>query len=216
MNGCDPICIIPELVPILVSILDVQLQGVCELAFTSYSRRTSSDCDSSFVIVPNVNEHVHENNTCCVFCQRKLSKYEDEDWLSGEVKEEVEEGVDAGKPSHSRVRKSVLRDLGQKGSGDEMDTIARYVPHGYYLRSLDQSEYQTPLPPSSQGTRATPLPTYPHLSKPHLPAPLIPKGNSANDFYEALDAKDQEIRKGEVKIMVKCIVQMLVCLTVLF
>ena len=130
--------------------------------------------------------------------------YDEEEWLPGEMQskeeKEEEEGIDGDQPGHGRVRKSVMRDLGNKVTGDEMDTIARFVPHNYYLRSLDQPE-QTQLLPLSQDTRSNPLSVCPYtLPKPCLPAPPTPKGNSANDFYEALDARDQEIRKGSVKI----------------
>ncbi len=154
--------------------------------------------------------------------QRKLISYEeDQDWqlnAEQEKEEQEQEEVDqsemadgASGSEHGRVRLSVLRDLGLKQTGDEMDTISRNPSHSYYLRSLERPEQQVSLPPFvlSQGSTtevtfnlsggARPVTTdcpyaLPTLS---LPAPPTPKGRSAGDFYEALNARDQEIRKGQ-------------------
>lgn len=110
-----------------------------------------------------------------------------------------------------------LADLGLKTTGDEMDTIARYVQHPYFLRSLTQSgsypgpkadnqhveQQQQPqqklkitvqkssrLPQGVDSRQAYVIPN------PQLLPPPRPKGTSANDLYESLDARDQDIRKG--------------------
>lgn len=108
---------------------------------------------------------------------------------------------------------SELADLGLKTTGDEMDTIARYVEHPYFLRSLTQSgSYPGPSTETSAGQVGLQLQTLldqkskmisgidsrqkydiPNLQ---LAPPPRPKGNSANDIYESLDARDQDIRKG--------------------
>ncbi len=103
----------------------------------------------------------------------------------------------------------MLKDLGNKFTGDEMDTIARTVSHQYYLRSLDQPlQYPSKYP--GQGskklepavntstavvTQATACPyAIPKLRLKTLPTP---KGNTAGDYYDALDSRDADIRKGE-------------------
>ena len=105
-----------------------------------------------------------------------------------------------------------LVDLGLKTTGDEMDTVARYVEHPYFLRSLTQSGAY-PGPKTKQVTKAPvhqrritvnrkiagidsrqvyDIPTL------RLPPPPRPKGISANDFYESLEARDQDVRKGKM------------------
>lgn len=108
--------------------------------------------------------------------------------------------------SGGRVRETVLKDLGNKVTGNEMDTITKTVQHGYYLRSLDQnlsfsgpdSQRRTPIPPSTlpHTTTTTTTTCLYDIPKPRLPAPPTPRGTSAADYYDALDARDQEIRKG--------------------
>ena len=156
----------------------------------------------------------------CVSFQQPLPTYDEEDWLpsqdtadqAGRGDDDDDEGIDdsegTGAPKRGVVSKAILRDLGNKYTGDEMDTIARVAAHGYYLRSLDQPESGTKIedflmkqqtarpvfiPPSAQTTATCPY----VIPKPRLPAPPIPRGSGANDFYEALEARDQEIRKGE-------------------
>ncbi len=151
-----------------------------------------------------------------------MAVYDGEEWLpsSEHPTEEEDEGVGVdvggareGTPEGKRraVSKAVLKDLGNKSTGDEMDTIARMAHHGYYLRSLDQVEahpglegftaspaalllLSPPVPP--QGAVATTCPY--GIPRPNLPPPPTPRGVTAADYYEALDARDQEIRKGEL------------------
>ena len=144
-----------------------------------------------------------------ILFQRKLLAYEDEEWLprrSGEDEEEEEEGKESEAVA---ISKTILDDLGNKFTGHEMDTIARHVLHGYHLRSLHQplqsDRPKNPNPPEPAPI-TNPQTSQPHVTavdcpyvipKPHLPPPPTPKGTTANDYYEALDARDQEIRKGE-------------------
>ena len=111
-----------------------------------------------------------------------------------------------------------LADLGLKTTGDEMDTVARYVEHGYYLRSLIQSgaypgpkgepvvkpavqlqQRQIAVPRTTAGVDSRQVYDIP---TPRLPPPPKPKGTSANDHYESLDARDQDIRKGKKLVVV--------------
>ena len=115
-----------------------------------------------------------------------------------------------GGPEEKRraVSKAILKDLGNKTAGYEMDTIARMAHHGYYLRSLEQSQTHPGLEGFTQGPAAPPpFPSHPpqstvvtscpyNIPTPSLPPPPTPKGTTANDYYEALVARDQEIRKG--------------------
>ena len=141
--------------------------------------------------------------------------YDEEDWLPGqddaqqETRDDNTDDIDKGLPPRTGlVSQAVLRDLGNKFTGDEMDTIARTAPHSYYLRSLDQLQSGgAVVVKANPGTRVTFVPApsaqtvvCPYaIPKPNLPPPPRPKGNSAGDFYEALDSRDQEIRKGERK-----------------
>ena len=126
-----------------------------------------------------------------------------------------------GEEESGPVRKSVLKDLGNKFTGDEMDTIARTASHQYYLRSLDQPlHYPGPPGPSDQLPSSPPPPpplsslskkpvpignTAPIVTtvcpyvipKPHLLTTPTPRGNTASDYYDVLDARDADIRKGE-------------------
>lgn len=124
------------------------------------------------------------------------------------------------------MRESVLRDLGNKYTGNEMDTISKNVGHHYYLRSLDEAQSYSGVQGSGQSrallvyhhqeqtqsysrvqgssqSDASPVQLNVTTVCPYvipmlrLPAPPIPKGNTAADYYEALDARDQEIRKGK-------------------
>ncbi len=95
-----------------------------------------------------------------------------------------------------------ILDLGNKVEGDEMDTIARTANHPFFLRSLMHSdagsnELMTPIasaiqPPTtvvdSRQMYAIPVPGIPLLSH--------PRGKTAAECYDALDARDQAIRKG--------------------
>ena len=112
-----------------------------------------------------------------------------------------------------------LADLGLKTTGDEMDTVARYVEHPYFLRSLtqpgaypgpktynqraEQQQQQQPqqrlkitVQKSSKPLQGVDSHQAYNIPNPQLPPPPRPKGTSANDIYESLDARDQDIRKG--------------------
>ena len=117
-----------------------------------------------------------------------------------------------------------LADLGLKTTGDEMDTIARYVEHPYFLRSLTQSgaysgpntgkqpvEQQQQQPQqrikitvqkSSKLLQGVDSRQSYSIPNPQLPPPPRPKGTSANDLYESLDARDQDIRNGNIIIII--------------
>lgn len=136
--------------------------------------------------------------------QPKLPVYDEEDWLPGREATDgsVEEDEEDGVGKKHRVSQSVLKDLGNKYTGDEMDLIAKTAQHSYYLRSLEQTQYYPrqdgkepsglPVPAQDVATVVCPY----DIPEPHLPAPPTPKGNTAADYYEALNARDQEIRKG--------------------
>jgi hypothetical protein len=148
--------------------------------------------------------------------------YDEEDWLpSKEASSDHAEGVDSDVAVH-RVSKSVLKDLGNKCSGDEMDLIAKTAEHGYYLRSLEHAQSYPSgggAGPSGsadaghavpdEGDRIkTVITVCPYnIPEPRLPAPPTPRGNAANDYYEALEARDQEIRKGELTYLVASFMQ---------
>ena len=132
--------------------------------------------------------------------------YDEEDWLPDKETTDGDDGDEesVGNQRH-RVSQSVLKDLGNKYSGDEMDLIAKTAEHGYYLRSLEQAgSYPSGGGSSSDaGQTALSLPVHAAVTvcpydipEPHLPAPPTPRGNTASDYYEALNARDQEIRKG--------------------
>ena len=108
-----------------------------------------------------------------------------------ESDDEVDEGVSEGR--------GFLSELGnqEQMSGQAMDTIARFAPHGYNLRSLTQQQgYPSHLPQylAAATTLALPVQAYsiPSLS---LASPPTPKSRSATDICEALSLRDQELRK---------------------
>lgn len=116
----------------------------------------------------------------------------------GDEEEDEDESVQKGR---KRVSQAVLKDLGNKHTGDEMDIIAKTASHKYYLRSLEESQsYPSAGAPAATGGVALPAQftaMCPYtIPKPRLPAPPMPKGTTATDYYEALDMRDQEIRKG--------------------
>lgn len=104
----------------------------------------------------------------------------------------------------------------------EMDQIARMADHQYYLRSLKQPGHsrgrKTLLTFSfisvvanatgaEQGNEEeqqqllerqplTEEQSYDPVPHPALPPPPDPKGNSAGDYYEALNQRDKDMRKG--------------------
>lgn len=126
-----------------------------------------------------------------------------------------EEGDGEGESNDAPIMPRELADLGLKTTGDEMDTIARYVEHPYFLRSLTQSGAYPGPKTSKQRVEEHPQQTLKitvqkssklpqgvdshqaySIPNPQLPPPPRPKGTSANDHYESLDARDQDIRKG--------------------
>ena len=149
----------------------------------------------------------------------------DEEWTpqqtdEGEVEEEEEE--EGGVEGVAEGRDSVLTTEASLQSTDEMDTIARTADHSYYLRSLHKPEMtaglrgpksilQVPRLSSEESgsvSKATDKPhplhkvgvtprTYGPLPIPILPPPPMPRGQSAADKYQSLDARDEDIRKSE-------------------
>lgn len=127
----------------------------------------------------------------------------DDEWRpeqteGGEEDEDQDEGVCEGA--------DFLKELGNKVTGDEMDTIARNVDHPYFLRSLMQPDIQKE---SVSGSQTQPHKTSTVLATSlldshqlyHIPQPDVPllphtQGNSTVECYEVLDARDQAIRKG--------------------
>lgn len=154
---------------------------------------------------------------------------DDQEWQpEGEGGREREGSQDEGEGEGEEEIKNVpilpkeLADLGLKTTGDEMDTIARYVEHPYFLRSLTQSgaypgpkadnqsveQHQQPqqrlkitVQKSSRLSQGVDSHQAYDIPNPQLPPPPRPKGTSANDLYESLDARDQDIRKGTVYII---------------
>jgi hypothetical protein len=133
-----------------------------------------------------------------------------------------DEGEEEEETSDAPIMPRELADLGLKTTGDEMDTIARYVEHPYFLRSLTQSEaYPGPntdkqlvdqqqqqpqqklkitVQRSSKPLQGVDSRQAYNIPNPQLPPPPRPKGTSTNDHYESLDARDQDIRKGTYSI----------------
>ena len=124
--------------------------------------------------------------------------------------DEEEEGVAEGNDS-------VLTDKQVGVTTDDMDTIARSVPHSYYLRSLHQpdtvagihgpkSSLQLPRT-SSDDTNSISMTmkpikmgvarNYGQLPIPVLPPPPMPRGQSSADLYQSLDTRDDQIRKSK-------------------
>lgn len=151
--------------------------------------------------------------------QRKSKTDDDEEWQpeeegegEGQNNEEEEMGGDT-----APIKPRELADLGLQTTGDEMDTIARYVEHPYFLRSLTQPGSYPGPPPKTEQTVSRKVPPQQKTVVPQkrmiiegvdsrlvydipnlqLPPPPRPKGTSANDIYESLDARDQDIRKGQ-------------------
>lgn len=127
-----------------------------------------------------------------------------------EEQEDDEEGVAEG-------RDSVLGENKVGVATDDMDTIARSVPHSYYLRSLHQPDavawlrgpkatLQLPHT-SSEDSNSVSMTTkhimgvprnYGQLPIPVLPPPPMPRGQSSADLYQSLDTRDEQIRKSEI------------------
>ncbi|XP_019850266.1 PREDICTED: germinal-center associated nuclear protein-like isoform X2 [Amphimedon queenslandica] len=105
--------------------------------------------------------------------------------------EREDEGLDEGVPEG---KDSVLSEEPLPDDEFKMDTIARVPKHKYYLRSIYQPEKSTDgvKASSSVERKATPAVRVPPLADPR-------KGQSAIERFEALDARDKEIRKNIVK-----------------
>ena len=135
------------------------------------------------------------------------SKETDTNWtpdeaIGDEEDEDIPEGVDE--------EHGFLKELGNKLTGDEMDTIARKADHPYFLRSLLQSEGHDgpsgPLSPPSIAPSFNQVQLLDSRQLYNIPQPNIPllphaRGSTAAECYEALDARDQGIRKGEFSRM---------------
>ena len=144
--------------------------------------------------------------SCPVSSQAKMSAAGEGEWIpegewegeEEESDEEEDEGVFEGK--------NAIASLGNQSDADAMDTIARTAHHPYYLRSLHQSgSYPGPKAPLSAAVVPRPLPTsclpaqsY-DIPTPTLPSPPPPKGDTAGDYYDALHARDLDIRKGRFR-----------------
>ena len=133
---------------------------------------------------------------------------EEEEWMpEGEGEGEESDGIEDEGVFEGR---NVVASLGNQINEDAMDTIARNAHHSYYLRSLHQPEaYPGPAGPTAAVSmpRRTPAqrrpsqlpaPSY-DIPTPILPPPPPPKGDTAGDYYEALHARDLEIRKGQTQ-----------------
>ncbi len=130
-------------------------------------------------------------------------KEADENWTpenigDDEQDEDDNEGVFEGA--------NIIRELGNKVVGNEMDTIARTADHPYFLRSLMQSdagksEISTSVQPSIiAGTGLPDSTTLYDIPYPNIPLLPQSRGNTAGECYDALDARDQAIRKGTPRI----------------
>ena len=135
---------------------------------------------------------------------------EEEEWMpEGEGEGEESDGVEDEGVFEGR---NVVASLGNQISEDAMDTIARTANHPYYLRSLHQPEaYPGPVAPTAavsvprrlpaqRRQSQLPAPSY-DIPTPILPPPPPPKGDTAGDYYEALHARDLEIRKGQIQLI---------------
>ena len=135
------------------------------------------------------------------------SKEPDAEWtpdeaIGGGEEEDVDEGVYEGQ--------DFLKELGNKLTGDEMDTIARKADHQYFLRSLMQPEAHDGPSTSVSPPTTAPLINLGQLPDSrqlyNIPQPNIPllshsRGNTAAECYEALDTRDQQIRKGKASLL---------------
>ena len=148
--------------------------------------------------------HTHMYTHTHTHKKKKTTRDDDEYVPEGEGEGESDEwdgdeGVEEGGDS-------VLaeRDLRE----NEMDTIARKADHTYFLRSLLQPE----TVPSLQGARGSSSnnpwshsgsstdSTYgiPALS---LPVPPVPKKQTSQDIMDALEARDEEMRKSKSPVI---------------
>ena len=137
------------------------------------------------------------------------SRNTDEDWTPQEVvdggadDEDEDEGVSEGH--------DFLSELGNKVTGDEMDTIARNADHSHFLRSLMQSDSHGGPTSNTQVHMNTGVQQRRVMIDSHqlyiIPVPDVsllqpPRGSTASEYYDSLNARDQEIRKGGVKLCV--------------
>jgi hypothetical protein len=119
---------------------------------------------------------------------------EEEEYVPSQVEEDQyqlqEEEDDSNVDEINEGRDSVLIEIVPQDE-NQMDTIARVPIHNYYLRSLHQPE-----PSTSTGFGDDEESHVPRLNLPHPPPP---RSNTASDCFEALDARDKEIRRGIIK-----------------
>lgn len=127
-------------------------------------------------------------------------KEADENWTPDNVadteqdKDDDDEGVFEGG--------NIIQELGNKVVGDEMDTIARTADHPYFLRSLMQSKageltHTSAIQPSvTVGSGLPDSSTLYNIPYPNIPLLPHSRGHTAGECYDALDARDQAIRKG--------------------
>ena len=139
------------------------------------------------------------------------SRNTDEDWslletIDGGDDEDEDEGVSEGQ--------YFLSELGNKVTGDEMDTIARTADHSYFLRSLMQSDSRGGPTSNTQVHVNAGVQQIDSHQLYNIPIPGVsllqpPGGNTASEYYDTLNARDQEIRKGGVKYIVHFYLSML-------
>lgn len=156
----------------------------------------------------------------CSFQKVRKVADEDEDWTPHH--EEEVEGDHEGEEGEKEGDDCILRERRSNTStAEEMDTIARFASHTYYLRSLHKSEVverkgpkadlqvpsqesgpsrsrsaateSEPRPPLKVGVSRSRAP----LPVPILPPPPMPRGQSSADLFQSLDARDEEIRKSK-------------------
>ena len=143
---------------------------------------------------------------------------DDDEWTPGRGEEEEEEELEGV----AERKECVLpeRVVSHQGA-EEMDTIARSAAHQYYLRSLHKSDASgsvrgpkavlqipaqqsddsgsvskvtgKPRPPVKAGTYSR---SYAPRPTPILPPTPMPRGQSAADLFQSLDARDEEMRKS--------------------
>ena len=154
----------------------------------------------------------------CSFQKVRKVADEDEDWTPHH--EEEVEGDHEGEEGEKEGDDCILRER-RSNTAEEMDTIARFASHTYYLRSLHKSEVverkgpkadlqvpsqesgpsrsrsaateSEPRPPLKVGVSRSRAP----LPVPILPPPPMPRGQSSADLFQSLDARDEEIRKSK-------------------
>lgn len=139
----------------------------------------------------------------------------EEEWIPEGEWEGEGEGSDEEEDEGVFEGKNAIASLGNQSDVNAMDTIARTAHHPYYLRSLHQpGSYPGPKTTVStvvvQGPLSTsclPAPSY-DIPTPTLPPPPPPKGDTASDYYDALHARDLEIRKGQFRNEIEVVLAM--------